>query len=163
MKQTQRIPERIISLDEAVLQSRRWRLKSKTIAFTNGVFDILHAGHIAVLSQAAAQADMLIVGINSDASVKRLKGDDRPVKKEDERALIMASLLMVDAVVIFDEDTPLEVIKKIEPDVLVKGGDYSEDTIVGAKEVRAKGGNVVVIPLEEGYSTTALINKIRTK
>ena len=136
------------------------RLKSKTIAFTNGVFDILHEGHIAVLSKAASFADVLIVGINSDASVKKLKGESRPVNNENSRALIMASLIMVDVVTIFDEETPLELIKLIKPDVLIKGGDYTIDTIVGAKEVMDAGGKVEIIPLETGFSTTGIIEKI---
>ena len=141
-------------------QITRWRLNSKTIAFTNGVFDILHEGHIAVLAKAASFADILIVGINSDASVKKLKGESRPVNHEQSRALLLAALIMVDAVVIFDEETPLELIKKIQPDVLVKGGDYTIDTIVGSKEIFANGGRVEIIPLEEGFSTTGIIEKI---
>ena len=138
----------------------RLRLKSKTIAFTNGVFDILHEGHITVLSKAASFADILIVGINSDASVKKIKGEDRPVNNENSRALILASLIMVDDIVIFEEETPVEIIKLIQPDVLVKGGDYTLDTIVGAKEVIAHGGTVEIVPLLEGFSTTNIIEKI---
>lgn len=134
----------------------------KSIVFTNGVFDILHPGHIFSLSQAAKEADLLIVGLNSDNSVKRLKGQHRPVNNQDSRALILASLLMVDAVVIFEEDTPLELINSIGPDVLVKGGDYTIENIVGAKEVIASGGRVVVNPLIEGYSTTNTIDKLKT-
>ena len=146
--------------EEIIPQVIRWRLKSKTIAFTNGVFDILHQGHIAVLAKAASFADILIVGINSDSSVKKLKGDSRPINNQQSRALVLASLIMVDAVVIFDEETPLELIKKIQPDVLVKGGDYTLDTIVGAKEVMANGGKVEIFPIEEGFSTTGIIEKI---
>jgi D-beta-D-heptose 7-phosphate kinase/D-beta-D-heptose 1-phosphate adenosyltransferase len=124
------------------------------------VFDILHEGHIAVLAKAASFADVLVVGVNSDSSVKKLKGDSRPVNKESSRALLLASLIMVDAVVIFDEETPLELIKIIKPDVLVKGGDYTVETIVGAKEVMAYNGRVEVIPLEAGFSTTGIIEKI---
>ena len=138
----------------------RWRLKSKTIAFTNGVFDILHRGHIGVLATAASFADILIVGVNSDASVKKLKGESRPVNDQQSRALILASLIMVDAVVIFDEETPLELIKKIKPDVLVKGGDYTIDTMVGAGEVISNGGKIEIFPIEEGFSTTGIIQKI---
>jgi len=126
------------------------------------VFDILHPGHIFSLSQAAKEADFLIVGINSDNSVKRLKGKGRPVNNQDSRALLLASLLMVDAVVIFEEDTPLELINSIKPDVLVKGGDYTIDQIVGAREVNLNGGRVVINPLIEGYSTTTLIDKLKT-
>ena len=149
-----------MSQEELAPQITRWRLNSKTIAFTNGVFDILHEGHIAVLAKAASFADILIVGINSDASVKKLKGESRPVNHEQSRALLLAALIMVDAVVIFDEETPLELIKKIQPDVLVKGGDYTIDTIVGSKEIFANGGRVEIIPLEEGFSTTGIIEKI---
>jgi rfaE bifunctional protein nucleotidyltransferase chain/domain len=133
----------------------------KSIVFTNGVFDILHPGHIFSLSQAAKEADFLIVGINSDDSVKRLKGRERPVNNQDSRALILASLLMVDAVVIFEEDTPLELINSIRPDVLVKGGDYTIENIVGAKEVIANGGRVVINPVVEGYSTTSIVDKLK--
>ena len=163
MKKSNSIRERIFNPEEISQEVRRLRLKSKTIAFTNGVFDILHEGHIAVLSKAAAFADVLIVGVNSDSSVRKLKGDSRPINKEDSRALILASLIMVDAVVIFNEETPIELIKIIEPDILIKGGDYTIDTIVGAKEVLVAGGKVEVIPLEEGYSTTGIINKISAK
>jgi D-beta-D-heptose 7-phosphate kinase/D-beta-D-heptose 1-phosphate adenosyltransferase len=141
----------------------RWRLNSKTIAFTNGVFDILHQGHIKVLSKAASFADILIVGVNSDNSVKRLKGEDRPVNSEQSRALILASLLMVDAVVIFDEDTPQKLIGMIKPDVLIKGGDYTIETMVGADIVLNNGGRIELIPTEEGFSTTGIIEKISGK
>ncbi|MGN6264628.1 MAG: D-glycero-beta-D-manno-heptose 1-phosphate adenylyltransferase [Ginsengibacter sp.] len=160
MKQTDAIKNRILDRQELIKEVVRLRLKSKTIAFTNGVFDILHEGHIAVLSKAASFADVLIVGLNSDASVKKIKGEDRPVNKENSRALILASLIMVDNVVIFEEDTPIEIIKLIQPDVLVKGGDYTLDTIVGAKEVMANGGRVEIVPLMEGFSTTTIIKKI---
>jgi len=129
--------------------------------FTNCVFDILHPGHIFSLSQAAKEADFLVVGLNSDDSVKRLKGHQRPVNSQDSRALLLASLLMVDAVVIFDEDTPLELIGSIKPDVLAKGGDYTLEQIVGAKEVIANGGRVVINPVVEGYSTTGIIDKLK--
>ena len=138
-----------------------WKSEGKKVVFTNGVFDILHEGHIKVLSQAAAFADILIVGINSDASVKRLKGNSRPVNDQQSRALLLASLIMVDAVSIFDEDTPLELIKNIMPDVLIKGGDYNSSTIVGAKEVIANGGKIQIIPLEEGFSTTGIIERMK--
>jgi len=133
---------------------------SKSIVFTNGVFDILHPGHIFSLSQAATEADFLIVGVNSDNSVKRLKGTARPINNQDSRVLLLASLLMVDAVVIFEEDTPLELINSIRPDVLVKGGDYAIEQIVGAKEVQLNGGRVVINPIVAGYSTTDIIDKL---
>jgi len=134
----------------------------RSIVFTNGVFDILHPGHIFSLSQAAKEADFLIVGLNSDESVKRLKGQQRPINHQDSRALLLASLLMVDVVVIFEEDTPLQLINTIKPDVLVKGGDYAIEQIVGAKEVIEQGGRVVINPLVDGYSTTTIIEKLKT-
>jgi len=129
----------------------------KKIVFTNGVFDILHQGHIYSLSEAAKEGDYLVIGLNADASVKRLKGESRPMNNEQSRALVLASLVMVDAVITFEEDTPLELIKSIMPDVLVKGGDYTVDQIAGAKEVIANGGRVVINPILEGFSTTAII------
>jgi D-beta-D-heptose 7-phosphate kinase/D-beta-D-heptose 1-phosphate adenosyltransferase len=162
MKKTDSIRERIFNKQEIAQEIIRMRLKSKTVAFTNGVFDILHEGHITVLSKAASFADVLIVGVNSDTSVKKLKGESRPVNQESSRALILASLIMVDAVVIFEEETPLDLIKIIKPDVLIKGGDYTVDTIVGAKEVLDAGGKVEIIPLKAGFSTTGIIDKIST-
>jgi rfaE bifunctional protein nucleotidyltransferase chain/domain len=162
MKKTDSIRERIFNKQEIAQEIIRMRLKSKTVAFTNGVFDILHEGHITVLSKAASFADVLIVGVNSDTSVKKLKGEGRPVNQESSRALILASLIMVDAVVIFEEETPLDLIKIIKPDVLIKGGDYTVDTIVGAKEVLDAGGKVEIIPLKAGFSTTGIIDKIST-
>jgi D-beta-D-heptose 7-phosphate kinase/D-beta-D-heptose 1-phosphate adenosyltransferase len=160
MKKSNTIHERIFNSEELKQELIRQRLKSKTIAFTNGVFDILHEGHIEVLSKAATFGDILIVGINSDASVKKIKGDSRPVNNENSRALLIASLIMADAVIIFNEETPLELIKKIMPDVLIKGGDYTIENIAGAKEVMAAGGKVEVIPLKEGFSTSGIIDKI---
>ena len=161
MKQVDFITQKILSFSEVAHRVKQWRVLGKKIAFTNGVFDILHSGHIFSLSQAAKEADYLIVGLNADASVKRLKGDSRPVNAQDARALVLDSLLIVDAVVLFEQDTPLELINIIMPDVLVKGGDYTIDQIVGAKEVIANGGRVVINPILEGFSTTDLINQIR--
>lgn len=160
MKVPQIIQQRIFDLAGMQHQVRRWRLLGKTIAFTNGCFDILHQGHIASLSDAAREADVLVVAVNSDASTRRLKGDLRPVNSQDARATVLASLLMVDAVIIFDEDTPLELINALQPDVLVKGGDYTLEKIVGAKEVIAAGGRVVINPILTGFSTTGIIEKI---
>jgi rfaE bifunctional protein nucleotidyltransferase chain/domain len=132
------------------------------VVFTNGVFDLLHPGHIDLLTAARSAGDALIVGVNSDASVRRLgKGPDRPIRPEADRAYVLAALAAVDAVVIFDEDTPLEIVTALRPDVLVKGGDYSEETIVGAKEVRGWGGDVIVFPLRHGHSTTAIADRLR--
>ena len=161
MKRTDCIPEKIFTAVEIVQKVAHWRLLSGKVAFTNGVFDILHQGHIYSLSQAAKEADYLIVGLNSDASVKRLKGDGRPVNNEQSRALLLASLLMVDAVVVFEEDTPLKLIKTIMPDVLVKGGDYTVEQIAGAKEVIENGGRVVINPILEGFSTSAIIEQLK--
>lgn len=138
-----------------------WRgRQSGTVVFTNGVFDLLHPGHVDVLLAARAHGDVLVVGLNSDVSVKRLKGPSRPVRNEGDRAYVLAALAVVDAVVVFEEDTPLELIRALQPDVLVKGGDYSEETMVGAAEVRARGGRVVVIPLTPGHSTTATVARV---
>lgn len=161
MKQPQTIPLKIYSRDDLVKQVAVWKFLGKKITFTNGCFDILHAGHIASLSEAAKEGDILIVGLNTDASTKRLKGDERPINNESSRALVLASLSIVDAVTLFHEDTPLELIKAIMPDVMVKGGDYTVDQIAGAKEVIANGGRVVINPILEGYSTTGIIGKIR--
>ena len=161
MKQVDFITNKIIPRTEIAKRVLQWRLLGKKIAFTNGVFDILHEGHIYSLSQAAREGDYLVVGLNGDSSVKRLKGNSRPVNKEQSRALVLASLLIVDAVVLFEEDTPLELIKLIMPDVLVKGGDYTVDQIAGAKEVIANNGRVVINKILEGFSTTSMINEIR--
>jgi D-beta-D-heptose 7-phosphate kinase/D-beta-D-heptose 1-phosphate adenosyltransferase len=160
MKLPQVIQQKIYDIPALQHQLSRWRLLSKTVAFTNGCFDILHPGHIASLSDAAKEADFLVVGLNSDASTKRLKGESRPINDQNARATVLASLLMVDAVIIFDEDTPLELIKIVKPDVLVKGGDYTLEQIVGAKEVMGWGGKVVINPIVPGCSTTGLIEKI---
>lgn len=144
-------------------RARHWRsaLGKRSLVFTNGVFDLLHPGHVDVLLAARQQGDTLLVGINSDASVRRLKGPSRPVRLEKERAYVIAALGMVDAVVIFEQDTPLELIRALEPDVLVKGGDYTEASVVGAQEVRALGGRVVIVPLTPGHSTSAIVEKLR--
>jgi D-beta-D-heptose 7-phosphate kinase/D-beta-D-heptose 1-phosphate adenosyltransferase len=160
MRKADIIPTKIYRLNDLRLEVLRWRFKNGTIAFTNGCFDILHSGHVASLSQASSEATYLIVGVNSDASTKRLKGEGRPVNSQESRALLLASLIMVDAVIIFDEDTPLELIKALMPDVLVKGGDYSLDQIVGAKEVTKNGGKVVINPIVQGFSTTNIIAQI---
>jgi rfaE bifunctional protein nucleotidyltransferase chain/domain len=130
------------------------------VAFTNGVFDLLHPGHIDILTAARNSADALVVGINSDDSVRRLKGPTRPVRTDAERAYLLGALECVDLVVIFPDDTPLNLVTHLRPDVIVKGGDYSEDTIVGAAEVKSWGGRVLVVPLTAGHSTTAIIRKL---
>lgn len=154
------IPEKIYALPGIIQKVSQWKKEGKKIVFTNGVFDLLHKGHIFSLSQAANQGDILILGLNSDSSVKRLKGNNRPINDQEARALLLAAMSMIDAVVIFEEDTPLHLITSILPDVLVKGGDYTIDEIAGAKEVIANGGKVVINPILDGFSTTAIINAI---
>ena len=160
MKLTRAPETKILTREELIKQVKRWKAENKKIAFTNGCFDILHPGHIFSLQQAAVEADVLVVGINADLSVKKLKGENRPVNNQQARALVMASLMMTDAVCIFDEDTPLELIKSVLPDVLVKGGDYTVDQIAGAKEVIAAGGKVIINPVLKGFSTTNIIDKM---
>jgi D-beta-D-heptose 7-phosphate kinase/D-beta-D-heptose 1-phosphate adenosyltransferase len=162
LKRADIIPQKILTLPQLLQRIAQWRVLEKTVVFTNGVFDILHPGHIFSLSQAAKEGDYLVVAINSDDSVKRLKGNARPVNQQDSRALVVASLLMVDATVIFEDDTPLQLINSIKPDVLVKGGDYTVEQIVGAKEVIANGGRVVINPLIEGFSTSSIIEKLKS-
>lgn len=151
----------ILSLEEAILQFGREKRNGRRIVFTNGCFDLLHPGHIGSLEQARALGDALIVGLNSDASVRQLKGAGRPVLPQLERAEILAGLECVDAVVIFDDLTPRQVIARLLPDVLVKGGDWPGNQIVGREEVEAAGGRVVSIPVVPGYSTTEILRKIR--
>jgi D-beta-D-heptose 7-phosphate kinase/D-beta-D-heptose 1-phosphate adenosyltransferase len=152
---------KILGREELDRQLLRWRLLGQSIVFTNGVFDILHKGHIESLDRAASFGDVLIVGVNSDASTGRLK-PGRPVNGQADRMTLLAALEVVDAVVLFEEDTPLELIKAVRPDVLVKGGDYRIDQIVGAPEVQGWGGRVEIITYEHGYSTTGLIERIHS-
>lgn len=142
----------------------RWRAGRRgPVVFTNGVFDLLHPGHVDVLIKARAEGDHLIVGVNSDASVRRLgKGPERPVRSERDRAIVLAALECVDVVVVFDQDTPADLVARLEPDVIVKGGDYRPEDVAGGATVRARGGRVVIIPLTAGHSTTATIAKLRT-
>lgn len=151
----------ILTLEEAILRFGREKRNGRRIVFTNGCFDLLHPGHIGSLEQARAFGDTLIVGLNSDGSVRQLKGAGRPVLPERERAEILAALECVDAVVIFDELTPREIIARLLPDVLVKGADWPGDQIVGREEVEGAGGRVVSIPVVPGYSTTEILRKIR--
>src|SRR5438046_2823584 len=151
----------VISASELDAFSNRLRESAKVVVFTNGVFDLLHPGHLRYLQQARALGDALIVGINSDRSVRAIKGAGRPITPEAERAEILAALTCVDAVVIFDEDTPHALIASIQPDVLVKGADWAADAIVGRDIVEARGGRVVRVAIETGYSTTAIVDKSR--
>ncbi len=149
-------------LDHETLQKKllMWRFREEKIVFTNGCFDLLHSGHLQYLAQAKGLGTKLIIGLNSDASTKRLKGEHRPINDEKSRALMLASLVFVDAIIVFEEDTPLELIQQIEPNVLVKGGDYAIEQIVGASFVQAKGGFVTTLSFLEGYSTTSIESKI---
>lgn len=140
---------------------REWRNNNFKIVFTNGCFDILHRGHVEYLAKAASFGDVMILGLNSDASVQSIKGPERPVQDERTRSLVIASLQFVSAVTIFEEDTPYELIKKVQPDYLVKGADYKPEDIVGYDILKAKGGEVKTIELVEGYSTTGIINKLK--
>jgi len=139
-----------------------WRSQGKRIVFTNGCFDLLHPGHIDYLEKARALGDVLIIGLNDDASIRRLKGSSRPINPLSDRARMLAALKSVDMVVAFPEDTPLKLIKSLMPDVLVKGGDYKPDDIIGAQDVRINGGEVVVMPFVDGHSTSSLIEHIKT-
>ncbi len=138
-----------------------WKNKGKKVVFTNGVFDLLHIGHITYLSKAAELGDKLIIGLNADSSVKRIKGENRPINDQNSRAALLASFFFVDAVVIFEEDTPLSLISTLLPDVLIKGADYNVENIVGAKEVLANGGEVKTITFVDGYSSTSIIKRIK--
>lgn len=157
----EKIQAKIVTLPQLKSMVNEWKAAGEKVVFTNGVFDLLHTGHITYMADAASQGTKLIIGLNSDASVKRLKGPERPVNDQDSRALLLASFFFIDAIVIFEEDTPLNLITTILPDVLAKGGDYTVDTIVGATEVIANGGEVKVISFVDGFSSTAIIRKIR--
>jgi len=155
------IRARITDPEELDRQLAIWRFQQKKIVFTNGCFDILHRGHVEYLAAAASHGDILIVGLNTDRSVKQLKGAGRPVQDEYTRALILASLRFVDMVVLFDDETPYNLIKQVQPDILVKGADYKPEEIVGYDIVKAKGGDIVTIELTKGYSTTGILDKLR--
>ena len=157
----QTLLNKISELSSLKTRVSEWQNEGKKVVFTNGVFDLLHIGHITYLSKAAELGDKLIIGLNSDSSVKRIKGDDRPVNDQNSRAALLAALFFVDAVVLFDEDTPRNLITTLLPDILVKGADYEIENIVGAKEVLANGGEVKTITFVEGYSSTSIIQKIR--
>jgi D-glycero-beta-D-manno-heptose 1-phosphate adenylyltransferase len=161
MQKLQWIEHKIYSREDLVRECNVWRATQKKLVFTNGCFDILHHGHLDLLARAADFGNILILGLNTDNSVQQLKGPDRPVTNELDRAFQVASLLCVDAVCLFDEETPGELIKAIRPDVLVKGGDYTIHTIVGADFVQSYGGSVEIIPFVQGYSTTSIIDRIK--
>ena len=155
--------EKVVDLDEMLVRIVQWKAEGDTVVFTNGCFDLLHPGHVNLLYQSRSHGDRLIVGLNSDASVKRLKGPSRPILSEHDRAAILGALECVDAVITFDEDTPLTLIKAIRPDILVKGADYALDQVVGRAEVEAYGGKVQLVPLVPGHSTSSLADRIKQK
>ena len=157
------IKKKIYTREMLMRQIAVWRMKDYKIVFTNGCFDILHHGHIDYLSKAADLGNVIIIGLNSDSSVKKLKkGKNRPIQNENDRALILSAFQFIEAIIIFEEDTPYELIKAIQPDVLVKGGDWKESEIVGADMVKTKGGAVISIPFVEGYSTTSIEKRIKS-
>lgn len=156
------IERRIADLEQLAAFRGRWALAGHRVVFTNGCFDLIHDGHLRYLAAARELGDILVVGLNSDQSVRRLKGPQRPVKTQESRALLLASLVQVDLVVIFEEDTPADLIRQVHPDVLVKGGDWAPETIVGADFVMGYGGQVLSLPFHEGHSTTRLVDRIRS-
>lgn len=160
MKQIQSIKNKIYNLDKLVLQLKVWEKEGKKIVFTNGCFDIIHQGHIDYLAKAKDLGDKLIIGLNTDQSVSTIKGKNRPIQDEKSRAIILASMQFVDAIIYFSDPTPYELIKAIEPDILVKGADYKPEDIVGYDIVKQKGGEIKTIEFLEGFSTTSIENKI---
>jgi rfaE bifunctional protein nucleotidyltransferase chain/domain len=157
----QELDQKILTKEQLEVQIHEWNLEGKKIVFTNGCFDIIHPGHIAYLSEAASLGDVLVIGVNTDQSVKKLKGENRPVNDEFSRSQLLAAMFFVDAVVFFNEDTPIDLINAVRPEVLVKGGDYTIDSIVGAKETLERNGEVKVLSFLPGYSSTAVIEKIK--
>lgn len=155
------IRNKIITLKALISLRNDWKNEGKKVVFTNGCFDLIHLGHIDYLAKTADLGDKLIIGVNSDNSVKRIKGQGRPIKDENSRLMILASFIFTDAIVLFDEETPFSLINKLRPDVLVKGGDYKENEIVGAEIVKNSGGQLIILPFLEGYSTTMIENKIK--
>ncbi|MBL4715070.1 D-glycero-beta-D-manno-heptose 1-phosphate adenylyltransferase [Sphingobacteriaceae bacterium AH-315-L07] len=159
MSHLENIKSKVLNQDQLQIQLEEWKSEKKKIAFTNGCFDIIHRGHIHYLAQAADLGDYLIVGLNTDDSVRKLKGNNRPVQDENTRAEILASLSFISAVILFEENTPINLIETINPHILIKGGDYQESDIVGADFVKANGGEVKTIPFLDGHSTSELIAK----
>ncbi|MDA7728686.1 D-glycero-beta-D-manno-heptose 1-phosphate adenylyltransferase [Flavobacteriales bacterium] len=161
MSHLNKINSKIFSLDNLKNQVNAWKQAGKKIVFTNGCFDIIHRGHIEVLAQTAYLGDRLIIGLNSDSSIQKLKGEDRPIMTENSRAILLAALSFVDAVILFPEDTPINLISTLLPEILAKGGDYEIETIVGHEIVQNNGGQVILVPFVEGFSSTTIIDKIK--
>ena len=153
--------DKIFSLDALKIQVDSWKKSEETVVFTNGCFDIVHRGHIEVLARTADLGSKFIIGLNSDSSIQKLKGEGRPIIDEQSRAVLLAALSFVDAIVLFSDETPLELISTLVPDVLAKGGDYKIETIVGHKIVQENGGKVILVPFVEGFSSTTIIDKIK--
>ena len=160
-KALEKINDKIFGLEFLIKNLDQWRNENKKIVFTNGCFDLIHLGHIDILARSSDLGDILIIGVNSDLSIQKLKGENRPIIEENSRVKQLAALEFVDAVVLFDEDTPQKLIETIKPDVITKGGDYKAENIVGNKVVTQKNGQVVIIPLTQGYSTTSILKKIK--
>ena len=161
MSTLNKINSKIFSLDDLKTQLNTWKQAGKEVVFTNGCFDIIHRGHIEVLAQTADLGDRLIIGLNSDSSIQKLKGEGRPVIDEHSRAILLAALSFVDAVILFPEDTPINLISTLLPDVLAKGGDYKIETIVGHEVVQNNGGKVILVPFVDGFSSTTIIDQIK--
>ena len=161
MSHLNKINSKIFSLDDLKNQVNAWKQAGEEVVFTNGCFDIIHRGHIEVLAQTADLGDRLIIGLNSDSSIQKLKGEDRPIIDQQARAILLAALSFVDAVILFPEDTPINLISTLLPDVLAKGGDYEIETIVGHEIVQNNGGEVILVPFIDGFSSTTIIDKIK--
>jgi len=161
MSHLNKLTQKIYALEELENKVNAWKQAGEEVVFTNGCFDIIHRGHIEVLAQTADLGDKLIVGLNSDSSIQKLKGKNRPIIDEQSRAILLASLSFIDAVVLFSEETPLNLISTLKPDVLAKGGDYEIETIVGHKIVQENGGKVILVPFVDGFSSTTIIDKIK--
>ena len=156
-----KINNKIFDLQLLMKKIEKWRSENKKIVFTNGCFDLIHLGHIEILARSSDFGDKLIIGVNSDLSIKKLKGENRPIIQQSSRIRQLSALEFVDAVILFDEETPIKLIETIKPDVITKGGDYTAKNVVGNKVVSQKNGDVVIIPLTQGYSTTSILNKIK--
>ncbi|MDG1284079.1 MAG: D-glycero-beta-D-manno-heptose 1-phosphate adenylyltransferase [Flavobacteriales bacterium] len=161
MSHLNKLNTKIYSLEELENQVNAWKQAGEEVVFTNGCFDIIHRGHIEVLAQTADLGDRLIIGLNSDSSIQKLKGKNRPIIDENSRAILLASFSFIDAVVLFSEETPINLIRSLKPDVLAKGGDYEISTIVGHKVVQENGGQVILVPFVDGFSSTTIIEKIK--
>lgn len=160
-KALEKINDKIFGLEFLMRNIDQWKNENKKIVFTNGCFDLIHLGHIELLARSSDLGDILIIGVNSDSSIQKLKGENRPIIEEDSRVKQLAALEFVDAVVLFNEDTPQKLIEKIKPDVITKGGDYKAENVVGNEIVTQQNGQVVIIPLTQGYSTTSILKKIK--